>query len=676
MAHKWKFFKSARCVQVKLERGADVAALGELDQRLWTVLSASTAGLRFDEATLRLLDADGDGRIRAPDVLAAVDWMRARFKTLDFLFAGKGEVALDDLDEATEEGRSLRASLARILAREDRADAPTITLKEVLGAAALFNAQPFNGDGVVTPKSTADAAVAAALAQIAACEGETADRSGDAGIDQAAADRFFADAQAHLDWKAAGAKAAVLGEATAAAYAAFQAVEAEIDAYFAPPADLPLVAEDPTPVLPLTAGVNPVWADRLRVFAAQAAGPALGAPDVASVTRAEWAAVKAFFAPYGAWLAGRAGAAVEGVGDAALAQLLAGGRMQAAVNDLLARDRALADESARFADCERALRYAAHLAVWLRNYVNQANLYDTKGESVFRAGELYVDGRVCRLCFHVADEAAHAALAAKSRCCLLYAKIARPSAGAARTVCAVVTAGSSTSLYVGRNGVFYDCDGRDWDAVVTRVVAAPVSLREAFWSPWAKIAATVSEQFRRFLASRQDAAVAQVGAGTAAVAEPAPKPPDGAALASGVAALGVGVGMAGAACAGFIGLVAGLPLWKVLAGVGAIVLVVSLPSVVLAWFKLRARDLGAILNACGWAVNRPLTFSTGLARTFTRRAPLPAGAAVARDPYARHGAWGCLVALLLLAAAALVVCWKTGRGPFAASDTPLTETTP
>ena len=110
MAYKWKFFKSARCVQVKIERGADVAALGELDQRLWTVLSASTAGLRFDEATLRLLDADGDGRIRAPDVLAAVDWMRARFKTLDFLFAGKGEVALDDLDEATEE---FYASVAR-----------------------------------------------------------------------------------------------------------------------------------------------------------------------------------------------------------------------------------------------------------------------------------------------------------------------------------------------------------------------------------------------------------------------------------------------------------------------------------------------------------------------------------------------------------------------------------
>ena len=363
--------------------------------------------------------------------------------------------------------------------------------------------------------------------------------------------------------------------------------------------------------------MNPLWAERFQTFADKAAGPVLGVAGVESITRADWVAVKAKFAPYGAWRAARAGAAVADVGDDRLAQLLAGGRVEAAVNDLLARDRALAGESARFADCERALRFAAHLATWLRNYVNQANLYDTKGESVFRTGELYIDGRVCRLCFHVADEAAHAALAAKSKCCLLYAKLTRRAAGAARTVCAVVTAGSTAGLYAGRNGVFYDCDGQDWDAVVTRVVEAQVSLREAFWSPWAKIAATIAAQCRKFLSSCQATAADKVGDAAA----PAPKPPDATALASGVAALGVGVGMAGAACAGLIGLVAGLPLWKVLAGVAAIILLVSLPSVVLAWFRLRTRDLGAILNAGGWAVNRPLTFSVGLARTFTRRAP-------------------------------------------------------
>ena len=666
MSYKWKFFKSARCVQVKLENGEDVAALAELDQKLWTVLSSSTDGLRFDPATLKLLDSDGDGRIRVPEVLAAVNWLKLRFRSLDFLFARKDEIKLSDVNDATDEGKALLASFKSILAREDRSNAETISLADVLGATKLFNAQPFNGDGVVTPKSTSDAVVSAVIAKIAASEGAVSDRCGDDGVDQAKADAFFADAAAYLAWKAAAPAAATLGDKTAAAYDAFTAVAAKIDEYFTPPADLPLVAEDPTPSIPLTTGLNPLWAGKFQSFANDAAAPALGTEGVESITRAEWDAIKAKLAPYGAWLAAKAGVAVAGIGDDELAQIVKDGKMQKAVNDLIGRDLALAEEYARFVDCERALRYSANLANWLCNYVNQANLYDTKSESVFRTGELYIDGRVCRLCFHVANEGAHAALAEKSKCCLLYVKLSRKATGEAREICAVVTAGSTAPLYAGRNGMFYDCDGKDWDAVVAKVVEAQVSLREAFWAPWAKIVTTISDQCKKFLSSKQDAAVAKVGDGaTAAASAPAAQPANGAALASSVAALGVGVGMAGAACAGLIGLVAGLPLWKVLAGVAAIILLVSLPSVVLAWFKLRARDLGAILNAGGWAVNRPLFFSMGLARTFTRRAALPAGSAVARDPYASHTLLKCVLVLMLLALAALGVCWKLQYGPFA-----------
>ena len=666
--YKWKFFKSARCVQVKLETGADLAALAELDEKLWTVVSAATDGLRFDPATLKLLDADGDGRIRVPEVRAAVAWMKGRFKNLDFLFNRKAEIALADLDESTADGKALLQSFKSILSRAGRAEATTITLDDVTGTTSLFNAQPFNGDGVVTPKSTADAALADAVAKILAAEGGVADRGGDDGIDQAKADAFFADAAAYLAWKGAEEKASVLGAGTAAAYAAFAAVEQMIDTYFTPPEDLPLVAEDPTPSVPLTAGVNPRWLGKFRAFAKDAAAPVLGMAEVSEITRDEWATIKAKLAPYGAWLAAKAGASVEALGVDALAALVKGGKVQAQVNELIAKDKALADEYARLVDCERALRYAAHLATWLCNYVNQANLYDPDRDSVFRTGRLVIDGRECRLCFHVANEAAHAALAEKSKCCLLYVKLSRKVTGEAREVCAVVTAGSTASLYAGRNGLFYDCNGNDWDAVVSKVVEAQVSLKEAFWAPWAKIAGTISEQCKKFLSSKQDAAVAKVGTTvTAAATAPAPAAaPNGAAIASSVAALGVGVGMAGAACAGLMGLVAGLPTWKIIAGVISIVLLVSLPSVILAWFKLRARDLGAILNACGWAVNRPLSFSLGLARTFTRPASMPLGAAVGRDPYASHTFLKIVLALLVLAAVAAGVCWKLGYCPLAA----------
>ena len=658
--HKWKFFKSARCVQAKVETGEDLLALKELDKKLWTALSAPTKGVRFDAATLKLLDSDCDGRVRVPEVLAAVDWMAVRFKKLDFLFAGKDEIPLDELRDDTPEGKALLASFKKLLARAGKPDASTLTLADSTGMTDAFNAQPLNGDGVVTAKSTADAAVADTIAAIAAAEGTVPDRSGEAGVDQAKSDAFFADAAARLAWKSAAKDAAVFGDKTAGAYAAFKAVEAKIDEFFTPPEDMPLVTDVPDPALPLTAGVHPLWLGKFRAFAEAVVAPAT------EVTRDEWAAVKAKFAPYEAWLAAEAGKPVAGLADDALEAFVKDGKAQAQVNDLIAKDLALADEFGRLVDCERAVRYAANLVNWLHNYVNQANLYDPKRDGVFRTGDLYIDGRVCRLCFEVADEGAHSALAARSKCCLLYAKLSRPATGEAREVCAVVTAGSTAGLYPGRNGIFIDCDGKDWEAVVAKVVEAQVSLKEAFWAPWAKIATTISEQCKKFLSSKQDAAVAQVGDQATAAAS-APKPaeaPNGAALASSVAALGVGIGMAGAAIGGLIGLVAGLPLWKVLAGVAAVILIVSLPSVILAWFKLRARDLGAILNAGGWAVNRPLTFSMGLARTFTHPAKMPLGSAVARDPYASYGWLKLLILLLVLVGAAAGICWKLGVCPF------------
>lgn len=661
--HKWNFFKSARCVQVKLETDADVRALPELDRKLWTVLAAPATGIRFDADTRAFLDADGDGRIRAADVQTAVTWMARRFKSLDFIFARTAEIALDAFDESTDEGRTLQTTFRNVLLRAGKS-ATVVTQTDVASATDVFNGQPFNGDGVVTSASTSDTAVGDVVAKICAATGGVLDRSGAAGVNQANADAFFASVAARLAWLAEGAK--VADADTRAAYGAYSVVKDKIEAFFTLPDDLPLVTDEPDRVLPLTSGVHPLWADAFRTFAQTTVAPILGDGAVAALTRSGWTQIKNHFAPYANWLAAEAGRDVAGLDADELAALAQDGRMQAAVNDLIAKDRALADEYGRLVDCSRALCYAAHLADWLCNFVNQANLYDVARDDVYRTGVLYIDGRACNLCFHVANMAAHAALAEKSKCCLLYVKLTRPATGATREVCAVVTAGTTAGLYVGRNGLFVDVDGNDWDAVVVKVVAAQTSLREAFWSPWAKIATTVSEQFRKFLSTRQNAAVTAVAAPVTTPA-PAPAPAvNGAVLASSVAAIGMGVGMAGAACAGLVGVIAGLPIWKVLAGVAAIVLMVSLPSVVLAWFKLRARDLGAILNAGGWAVNRPLYFSVGLARTFTVPAKLPATAHVARDPYARHGVAWTLGGLLLLAVlVAGGVCWKLGVCPFA-----------
>lgn len=72
--HTWKFFRAGGVDPVKLESGADFVHLDQLDQKLWVALACPTSGLEFDRATLALIDTDRDGRIRAPELIAAVKW--------------------------------------------------------------------------------------------------------------------------------------------------------------------------------------------------------------------------------------------------------------------------------------------------------------------------------------------------------------------------------------------------------------------------------------------------------------------------------------------------------------------------------------------------------------------------------------------------------------------------
>ena len=395
-----------------------------------------------------------------------------------------------------------------------------------------------------------------------------------------------ADKKAFADWEAAGKASgvAVCGEGTAAAEAALAAVEPTIDAFFTPPEDMPLVTEAADVELPLRDHLNPKHLEAILAFASKCVTPVLGEKTV--LTRLDWKAVKAAFAPYRAWIAAKPVASAP------------------------AKD-ALVEE-------EKILRYKLHLGELLANYVTMDRLYSLGTPAIFQTGILRIDGKELSLCFHVDSEAAHSGLVGRSKCCVIYVKITRPAEGATRQICAVVTAGTVAGLYVGRNGVFCDRDGKDWEAVITKVVEAEVSLAEAFWSPWRKLGESVAGIVKKFLGEKQAKSTALVSAPAAA-----PAKEGGAAMASSVAAIGIGVGMLGAAAASLMAVLSSMTALQIAGSVLGLILVISLPSVILTWFNLRRRDLGAILNACGWAVNREMRFSMRLARTFTKCAKGP-----------------------------------------------------
>jgi len=387
---------------------------------------------------------------------------------------------------------------------------------------------------------------------------------------------------AMAEWESRGRtpEVAVLGDATPTAEATLAAIEKVVDEFFTPPEDMPLVTEESDRELPLRANLNPKYLEAILDFATKCVEPIFGTGKT-SLSRLEWKAVKAKFAPYRSWRAAKP-------------------VMSPASKDGLVEE-------------ERFLRYKLHLGELLENYVTMDRLYGTGEPAIFQTGVLRIDGREMSLCFHVDSEAMHSSLVEKSNCCVIYLKLTRPSERAERLMCAVVTAGRVGTLYVGRNGVFYDRDGKDWEAVITKVIENQVSLLEAFWFPWRKIGDGVAGAVKRFIGDRQTKAMENVQKGMESAQA------GGAAMASSVAAIGIGVGMVGTAAAAIVSAIKGLhPWWMFFVALAAVVLVVSLPSMLLAYFKLRKRDLGVILNASGWAINRPMRFSMKRARGFTK----------------------------------------------------------
>jgi hypothetical protein len=69
--------------------------------------------------------------------------------------------------------------------------------------------------------------------------------------------------------------------------------------------------------------------------------------------------------------------------------------------------------------------------------------------------------------------------------------------------------------------------------------------------------------------------------------------------------------------------------------IAIIMLVVSAPSMAIAWLKLRKRNLGPILDANGWAVNAKAKMNVPFGGALTGVAALPPGSTFgAADEYA------------------------------------------
>jgi len=297
--------------------------------------------------------------------------------------------------------------------------------------------------------------------------------------------------------------------------------------------------------------------------------------------------------------------------------------------------------------------------------VSFLDFYDPSLPAIFQAGTLYIDGRACSLCLRVTDPAKHAKLASLGMIYLAYCDCTRKSTGEKQAIAAAVTGGDADNLMVGRNGIFYDRDGNDWDATIAKTVEHPISIRQAFWSPDKRVAKFVEEQIVNFAAAKDKAVTDDATKAVSAVGkEGAATPFDIAKFAGIFAAIGLAVGAIGSAIAavaiGFLG----LAWWQMPLAIAGALLVISGPSMLLAAMKLRKRNIGPILDAEGWAVNGRVKINIPFAGTLTRLAKLPDGARrTLRDPYRRkRRIWPWLLLVLIVLAAG--GWWLNEKGKF------------
>ena len=538
MKYNWTFANVGGTTRVKIQSGEDIRHLGELDQKMWTVLSCPTTGLEINEESLKLIDLDGDGKLRVKEVIQTADWLCGVLRDPETLLAGKAEVPLANIADET----------ILAVAKQVAADRQTVTLADVETAIAAVSVEtqpapeaPFEGDVI----------------------------------------------------------------------AAYKAKQADYAAYFE-----------------------------------QAKLQSLGLATIAEDTPKPGLA-EADFAEMGTKIAAyEAGVATANEANAA----------------------ALSAAQAQYQPLRKLLLLSRDFYRLLRNFITFEDFYDkAQPKAIFQAGTLIIDQRACALCVRVSDMSKQNLQAGASGMYLIYCDCESKRLGKQMQIAAAMTIGGIRNLTVGKNALFYDNEGNDWDAVVTKIIDNPISIGQAFWSPYRKFGAWVTDLINKSAAEKDSKVFSEA---TNKVQEkkaemsPLDKKKmetfDIAKFAGIFAAIGMAVGYIGAFFTSVIGGFASLKWWQDILAVLGIVLVISGPSMFLAWTKLRKRNLAPVLNANGWAVNADVMVNVMFGSALTQQAQFPMLQLV--DPLAKKGMpawkkWIIAVASVLVILLALYLCF-------------------
>lgn len=645
--YNWKFRKFAGVLQVILEDADDILHLKELDLKLWSVLALPTGGVFIDKETLLAIDTDNDGFIRPIEIFEAIDFLSSALHDLSPIFSGtinlkniKDESilhaflsALKD-DEKTEADGSTLKNICALLKECDENSAPEKAILKMLQ----------ENEGAVSEK------IKKMKELFLKCNAVFRENNFSFSS-LAEACEAFENVEKKMDdfflRESLNAYASSLKNPFSDFAEEFKEIKKNLlTENSAALKELPLSFASSGSKLALHSSINPAWQNEILSFYQKTVVPILGERDF--LVPEEWQILKEKISSLSSFLKEAKKYDVE---NSALFEA-----EEEKILKEIENVKGKIKQKESLLKLKKLLLLTRDFFCVLKNFVNFEDFYSKK-LSVFQSGVLYFDSKATSLCFEYSDESAHTKLDLFSGAYLLYCKISR--SGEEKKIIAVLTNGSSVGITSGRHGIFYDREGKDWQATVEKVMQNPISIKEAFFTPYRNFVRMTEQFFQKKAGDAEQkgaALLSNVGKTDEGKKDEAKKSGAKKADLATIALIGTAVGGISTLVLGVFRSAVDLGFYLPVA-ILAIVLIISGPSMILAAIKLHRRNITPILEANGWALNASLKINIPFGAYLTKQLSLPPSAHLSLvDPFSKKkkapvATIAFFIALLLAASA-------------------------
>ncbi|MCK5243222.1 hypothetical protein KAR34_12310, partial [bacterium] len=631
---KLRFKNYGGSYQLKIQDAQDLEKVQFLDEVYWAATSIPIDSLDCDQALPAYLDTDKNRRIRPGELKAALAWVFRLLANRSRLSQGTDVLCLGDINTDDPEGQRLLGAARLILANLNTPEATEINLAQVRDVQSIMARAANNGDGIIPPDASSSPDLNQFIAVVMDTIGSVLDAGGKPGISQKQLEDFFKATEAYLEWKDRGEippgqtapEIMPWGLETSQAFELVAGLEEKIEQFFtqclmvkfdertAAQMQLrepeleeidfsdkavmearlkasPLALPNPEGILDLQGKINPLYRDQLQELQTKVLNRALGGP-VKQLTEKAWAQVKDIFGPYQTWRKNKPSTSIDKI-EADKLRVYLKGSFREQVTQLMAQDLKVAEDINQLHNLEKLILYQRWLLELANNLVSFANIYDPQRRSLFERGTLIIAGREITFTMKVQDRQAHKSIAKHSYMYLLYVEITgRQDQDIKFEIMASVTSGNADGLSVGKRGIFFTLDDREWDAEVVDIIVNPISPWESVKSPFQKVSDFVKNQIEKFTKSQQAKLDKSLSSSDA-----------GGMIRNLLLVGGVTIAALGSAFAYITKALSQVRINHILVALLGVAAAILLPGIIAGFSKIRKRNMSVLLEASGWAVN-------------------------------------------------------------------------